>query len=115
MEEPRSGPAPGRPERVDLEGLAALVPSGSTVAFGGCIAANRPMGAVRQMIRGGVEDLDIYSVLGGIEIELLIRAGAVRKLFLSHVSLGVFGVAPHFRRAVASREIERVDVSGNLL
>lgn len=103
------------PTTIGIDEVAALVPAGSTVIFGGSIVVNRPMAAVRELVRAGVGGLEVIATAGGIETELLLRAGLVDRLVLSHLSLGPFGVAPSLRAAVDGGAVAVRDVSGHVL
>src|SRR3990172_7115986 len=95
-----------------LTDIRELVRPGATVALGGVWLSNHPMAAVREIIRGGIRDLEAMTVVGSIDIDLLIGAGCVRKLVFSFVSLEAFGLPPNFRRAIERSEIEYREVSG---
>lgn len=69
-----------------------------------------PMELVRALIRRGARNLDVLATpTGGIAIDLLIGAGAVRRLEAAAVSLGELGPAPRFTAAVCAGEIEMLD------
>lgn len=69
------------------------------------------MGAIRQIIRLGAKDLTIIPTPSArLAIDLLIAAGAVRKVYASYVGLEFLGLAPNFRRAVEGGQIEVSDV-----
>jgi glutaconate CoA-transferase, subunit A len=86
---------------------AALVEPGSKLAFGGAIHANRPAGFVRELIRQGTGDLVLYASPGsGWDVDLLIGCGRVRKTVLPMVTMADHGLAPSFRGAAESGEIE---------
>lgn len=94
---------------VTIEEAAAAVPDGARIAFGGGGALmRRPLAFTRALIRREARDLDVFQFLGGIEIDLLIAAGAVRSTNCAYVGLLEFGQSPCFQRAVAAGEI-RVD------
>jgi glutaconate CoA-transferase, subunit A len=85
----------------------ALVEPGSTLAFGGAVHANRPAAFVRALIRQGTGDLVLYASPGsGWDVDLLIGCGRVRKTVLPMVTLADHGLAPSFRGAAESGEIE---------
>ena len=64
-----------------IEDAAALIKDGQTVAIGGFGADNHPMAIVREIIRTGKKNLTIVaSATAGLEIDLLIGAGCVKKL-----------------------------------
>ena len=64
-----------------IEEAVAQIKDGQTVAIGGFGADNHPMAIVREMIRTGKKNLTIVaSATAGLEIDLLIGAGCVKKL-----------------------------------
>jgi glutaconate CoA-transferase, subunit A len=70
-----------------------------------------PMAAMRELIRQGARDLTIIPTpSAGLAIDLLIGAGAVKKVFCSYVGLEALGLAPNFRRAVEQGTIEVSDI-----
>ncbi|GAB4365892.1 MAG: hypothetical protein Kow00128_08890 [Deltaproteobacteria bacterium] len=90
---------------LSLSEAAAAVPSGSQVAIGGGMVMS-PMSLVRELIRRRKTDLDLVVIpIGGINVDMLVGAGAVRSVEFPQVSLGEFGMAPNFRRAVESGRI----------
>ena len=97
-----------RAERVaDLAEAAALVRDGMTVGLSGFSYQNPPMAIVRALIRRGLKDLTIVSgPTSGIETDLLIGAGCVRRVVSAGVAFErVAGIAPAFRRAAERGEI----------
>lgn len=87
------------------------MPPGATVALGGGWFANHPMAAVRELIRAGRDDLHAISLLGSIDVDLLIAAGALRHLTFSMVTLEAFGLAANFRRAVQDGSLPITEIS----
>lgn len=82
------------------------IPSGAQVAVGGAMVMS-PMAAVREIVRQGKKDLDLVcSPIGGINIDLLVGAGCARSVEFPQVSMGEFGMAPNFRRAVESGRVK---------
>jgi glutaconate CoA-transferase subunit A len=87
---------------VSLAEAADAIPSGSRFVIGGGMVMP-PMSLVREMIRQGKKDLDLVcSPIGGINVDMLAGAGCARSVEFPQVSLGEFGMAPNFRRAVES-------------
>ena len=85
---------------VSLAEASGAIPSGSRVVIGGAMVMP-PMSLVREMVRQGKKDLDLVcSPIGGINIDMLAGAGCARSVEFPQVSLGEFGMAPNFRRAV---------------
>ena len=90
---------------VTLSEAAAAVPSGAKIAIGGAMVMS-PMSFVREMVRQEKRDLDLVVVpIGGINVDMLVGAGCVASVELPQVSLGEYGMAPNFRRAVESGRI----------
>lgn len=89
----------------DVDGLMAAVPDGAKLAIAkpDCGAA---MAATRALIRRGARNLHLVTVpVSGLQADLLIGAGCVAVLETSGVSLGEFGPAPCFTRAVTGGRI----------
>jgi glutaconate CoA-transferase subunit A len=83
-----------------LEAAASLVPDGARIAFGGGGALmRRPMAFARELVRRGVSGLNVFHMLGGIETDLLIGAGAVASTNCAYLGLLEHGQAPAFQRA----------------
>ncbi len=89
-----------------LSEAAAAIPDGSRLALGGAMVMS-PMAFVRELVRQGKRDLDlVVSPIGGINVDLLVGAGCVRSVEFPQISMGEFGMAPNFRRAVESGRIK---------
>jgi glutaconate CoA-transferase subunit A len=87
--------------------LAALVPDGASLALGGSFLHRGPFALVRELIRQGRKDLEIIKQSPGYDIDLLCRAGAVRRTRAGIVAMeGNFGLAPWYRKAVEQHQIE---------
>jgi len=99
----------GRPGTWD--DLVAAVPDGATVGVGGVGLSRKPMRAVLELARAGRRDLDLITFVGGLEVELLLAAGALRSVTSSSVSLGPHGRAPRFSEAVADAAIDDREMS----
>jgi len=97
---------------VPLDDLGDLVPDGATVALGGAWFCNHPMAAVRQLIRARRRDLHLITLIGSIDADLLLAAGAVGRLTFSMVTLEAFGLAPNFRRQVESGQLPITELTG---
>jgi glutaconate CoA-transferase subunit A len=91
---------------VSLEDAAAAVPDGARIAFGGGGALmRRPMAFARRLARRGVRDLHVFHMLGGIETDLLIGAGAVASTNCAYLGLLEYGQAPNFQRAARDQRL----------
>ena len=94
----------------DADALAAQVPDGAKLAVfkaeGGCAA----MAATCALIRRGVRDLHLVTVpTSGLQADMLIGAGCVATVETSGVTLGEYGQAPCFGRAVRSGAVRVID------
>ncbi len=111
---PRLRPPPPAGSRLrSLSDLSELVADGSSVALGGTWLSARPMAAVRQLIRSGRSGLRIIALTGSLDVDLLVGAGAANRVAFCFVSLGPFGLAPCFRRALEGETIVGEEHSGH--
>ena len=101
--------APARREVVSTAAeVAARVQNGATIIVGGFVTANHPMPIVRELIRKGVRDLTVIgSATAGLEVDLLIGAGCVRKVIAPYVGAELYApIGNCFRTAVERKEVE---------
>ena len=96
---------------------AAQVRDGMTIIVGGFVTANHPMPVVRELIKRGARDLTVIgSATAGLEIDLLIGAGCVRKLIAPYVGAELYApIGNCFRAAAESKEIEVWECSEYIL
>jgi len=97
-------------KRVTIDEIVAEVRDGMTVGIGGWGSRRKPMAIVRALLRSPVRDLTIVAY-GGPEVGMLCRAGKVRRVVYSFVSLDSIALEPHFRNArqagsVATTELD---------
>jgi len=93
----------------DLDGLAARVPDAARVAV---FKEMQPVAAARALVRRGVRDLHLVTVpTGSLVADLLIGAGSVSVIETSGVSLGEFGPAPCFVRAIKDGTVRPRDAT----
>ncbi len=97
---------------VPLEVLGDLVEDGASVAIGGGWFSNHPMAAVRQLVRAGRRRLHAYTVVGSVDIDLLVGAGVLDHLSFSMVTLEAFGLAPNVRRSIESGRLGFTELTG---
>jgi glutaconate CoA-transferase subunit A len=93
----------------DIDALAARIPDGAKVAlppdYSGCA-----MAAVRALIKRGVRDLHLIGVPSvGFQGDMLIGAGCVATLETAAVTIGEYGLAPCFTRAIKAGTIKMID------
>jgi glutaconate CoA-transferase subunit A len=90
---------------LSVDQIAKRIPDGALVGLpkedGGAA-----MALTRALIKRGAKDLRVLTVpVSSIQVDMLIGAGCIAELETSGVSLGEFGYAPRFRRAVENGEI----------
>ena len=94
-------------KRRSLQDLVAAVPNGASIALGGSFLHRGPFSFVRELIRQGKRDLEIVKQSPGYDIDILCRAGIVRKVRAGIVAMeGNFGLAPFYRKAVEKHTVE---------
>lgn len=89
-----------------LEQLADYVPSGARLGIGGVHLSRLPLALLRQVIASGKRDFVFTSWGGGLPLELLLEAEAVRKVIFCFSSLDIYGLAPRFREALEKQQVE---------
>jgi len=91
---------------MSLEAMVARVPDGASLALGGSFLHRGPFAFVRELIRQGKRDLEIVKQSPGYDIDILCRAGCVKKARAGIVAMeGNFGLAPWYRKAVEKKQI----------
>jgi len=100
-----------------LNDAAAQIDNGMTIAVGGFGSDNHPMAVVREIMKRGVKDLTVIgSATAGLDIDMLIGAGCVKKLIACYVGQELLcPIGHHFRRAAESKEIEVWECSEYIL
>lgn len=100
---------------VDPKTAAKLVRPGDTVGIGGMILYRRPVGLVLELIRQGLRDLTLLGWTLGLEADLLVGAGAVRRVRTSYFGLESFGLAPMFKARAEAGEVEVLEETESTL
>ena len=95
-----------------LGDITKIVKDGMQVAIGGAWLCNHPMAIIREIIRSKIRDLNVMTVVGSIDIELLLAADCVGKLTFSFVSMEAFGMAPNFRKAIEQGKLSYDEITG---
>lgn len=96
-------------KRVTIDEVVAEVRDGMTVGIGGWGSRRKPMAIVRALLRSSVRDLTIVSY-GGPEVGMLCRAGKVRRVVYSFVSLDSIALEPHFRNARQAGAVQSTEL-----
>lgn len=88
---------------------AKMIQSGMHVGVGSGMEMN-PMPVIHQVIRNGVTDLTLTSVLtGGYVVDLLIGAGCVSTVQFPQIVMDELGLAPHFRKKAQEGTIQLLE------
>jgi len=92
--------------------VSRAIQDGMTIAVGGFINAAHPMSLVRRIIADRKKDLTVVGAASaGLEIDLLISGGCVRKVVTPYVGAeGLVGIGPAFRHAAQQGLIETFDL-----
>lgn len=97
----------GKNKRITLQEMVSRVPDGASLAIGGSFLHRGPFAFVRELIRQGKKDLEIVKQSPGYDIDILCRAGAVKKVRAGIVAMeGNFGLAPFYRKAIERQEVQ---------
>ena len=89
---------------VEEAALSAWFRDGMCVALGGLATACHAMIGVRHIIRRGLRDLTVVgSAVGGLDVDLLIGAGCVRRVICPYVGAETLASIGPFYRAAAER------------
>lgn len=95
---------------------ATIIKDGMTVYIGGFSLSSHPMAIVRQILRNKTKDLTVVgAATASIEIDMLIAAGAVKKVITSYIGIeGHAPMGPFYRAAAQSGELNlwEIDESG---
>src|SRR5579884_4083255 len=91
---------------VTLNELAERVPDGVRLGIGGVHLSRLPIALIRKIIELGRKDFVFTSWGGGVPLELMLEAQAVRRLIFCFSSLDIFGLSPRFREALEKGAIE---------
>jgi glutaconate CoA-transferase subunit A len=99
-----------RSKLASLADAVAVIRDGDHVAIGGIWSHNSPAALVRALVRRGATGLTISAgPAAGFAVDLVIAAGCVRRALLPNVTFEHLGLAPAFRAAVQSGELELIE------
>jgi glutaconate CoA-transferase subunit A len=96
-------------KRVTIDDVVGEVRDGMTVGIGGWGSRRKPMAIVRALLRSPVKDLTVVAY-GGPEVGMLCRAGKVRRVVYSFVSLDSIALEPHFRNARQAGAVQTTEL-----
>ena len=96
---------------LNLQEVIAQIHSGDTIAIGGWGPTRKPMALLKAIVRSKVKDLTVIS-FAGIDLDMLVGAGKVKKAIYPFVSLeGAPGAIGNFRRARQEASIDFMELS----
>ncbi len=84
------------------EAISTYIQDGDLIGIGGLSFWRKPISACREIIRQHKKDLSICTFVGGIDVDMLIAGACVSEVRSCFVGMEIFGMAPHFRKAVES-------------
>jgi len=94
----------------NLGEAASLVQEGDLLGMTAAVVENAPMAFLRELVRKGLKRLRIATLPGGgLNADFLIGAGVVSEYETCYCSLGAFGPAPNFQRALQNQSIQMMD------
>ena len=109
MSERDASPLPERRKRiVEADEALARIRDGMTIAIGGFINSSHPMLIVRGLIKRGCKQLTVVGAASsGLEIDLLIAAGCVKRVVAPYVGAEALApIGPAFRAAAERGKVE---------
>jgi glutaconate CoA-transferase subunit A len=105
-------PLGGRPAFVEsVDALASRVADGAVVSPGGFHFSRVPVRLLEAIARRRPRNLTYVQWGGGLALEILLEAGCVSRLVFCFSNLDIFGMAPHFRRALEAGTVEAVEIT----
>jgi glutaconate CoA-transferase subunit A len=96
-----------------VDEVVAMIQDGMTIAIGGLLFANHPMPIIRGLIRRKARNLTVIGpASAGLDIDLLVGAGCIKRLITPYVSgEHLVATGPCFRRACEQGEIDNWEVT----
>lgn len=82
-----------------------IIKPSKKIAIGGGAMFLKPMEIVREIIRQKITDLHVFTLIGDLDIDLLIGVSALSELDSSYIGLPMIGMARNFRNAVEQGDI----------
>lgn len=95
---------------ISLKEAAASVQEENLLGFSSQFLESGPMSFARELLRQGVKRLKITTLPGGgLYVDLLLGAGLVTEYETCYCSLGDYGPAPNFQRAINKQAVKIKD------
>ncbi|MDY6825844.1 MAG: CoA-transferase [Bacillota bacterium] len=90
----------------------AIVPDGAHLALSGFTIARNATAGAHELIRQNKKDLTLSQCIGGMDVDLLVGAGLVKRYIYGGGSLDRFGPLLNINRAIEQATIEVDEFSG---
>lgn len=95
---------------ISLKEAVAWVQEGNLLGFSSQFLESGPMSFARELLRQGVKRLKVATLPGGgLYVDLLLGAGVVAEYETCYCSLGDYGPAPNFQKAIKKQVIKMKD------
>ena len=92
------------------------IKSGATVGIGGALNSGHPMALVRALMQSAANGLTVVAGFGGLDVDLVVACGAVRRLIAAFVGAeGAAPLPPAVRWAVETGQVEAWDIDEGVL
>src|SRR5262245_29732086 len=92
------------------EEVVRTIPDGSEVALGGFAIARNVISVVHELIRQQKKNLTVTQCVMGMDTDLLVGAGRVKRLIVGGGSLDKFGLVQCVNRARATGEVDSLEM-----
>ena len=89
-----------------MDEAVSQIEDGSSIGIGGASLVYKPMAIIRALVKKGVKNLTIYTLIGDVDVDMLSGVGSIKKVCAPYVGFPMIGLAPNFRRAAQNGEIE---------
>lgn len=96
---------------IGLDAAVGLVGDGARLGIGGVLLRRKPIAFLDALADAGCRDLRLYSFLASLDVELLVRRGAVAEVHAGYVGFEQLGFAPAYAAAVADGSVRAVEYS----
>ncbi len=94
-----------RKKIVSLQEAVSEIKRGDSIGIGGASLVYKPMAAVREIVRQKITDLTVYSLMGDVDVDLLVGSGCSKRICAAYVGFPMMGFAQNFRSKVQNGEI----------
>jgi acyl CoA:acetate/3-ketoacid CoA transferase alpha subunit len=101
-----------RSKIMGLREAVSEIPNGAEIALGGFAITRNPIAFTNELIRQGKKNLTIYEIIGSMDSDMLVGAGAVRRFSYGGGSLDRFGKIGRINEAIEKGLVDVREYSG---